>query len=149
MADCPDYIEKAKKGDSSIYVRVGISYKEETEEIYFSVQNSGWFITSVNNEEGSARYHRNLFEKMARLLEEADAKPRPEFTENSKTKEPTELNKARDALNVIRNQIENLPENPNTSEVGRLIEQIYRKASDWRAENQKIVLEFKEPKKNA
>lgn len=76
--DFPDYIEIAEKGEASIYVKMGIWYNE-TGRIHLTVPDSGWFHTTVDDDPAGRRGHPNLFKKLARLLEEADRKPRPEI----------------------------------------------------------------------
>ena len=66
-------IRRSEKGGNTAYLNMGIWYNRETGHIHMALPGTGWFHTTVNDKEGSARCHINLFGKLARALDEAGA----------------------------------------------------------------------------
>lgn len=75
-----DPIRKSEKGGNTAYLNVGIWLNTDTGHIHMTVPGSGWFHTTVNNEDGSKRCHPNLYAKLARALKEAGA-PHPDVAD--------------------------------------------------------------------
>lgn len=73
-------IRKSEKGGNTAYLNVGIWYDADQGHIHITLPNSGWFHTTVNNNEGSKRGHPNLYGKLARALKEAGV-PGPKVTD--------------------------------------------------------------------
>lgn len=69
------------KPGKSVYARVGIWLNEDTGHIHLTVPGSGFFHTTINANDGSARCHKNLYAKLGRLLRENGAPaPNPALT---------------------------------------------------------------------
>ena len=47
---------------------LSIWYNEETGHIHLAIPDSSFFVTTVNDVDGSKRCHRNLYKKLARYL---------------------------------------------------------------------------------
>jgi hypothetical protein len=58
---------KSAKG-KTVYAHIGIWKKGE--QIHITIPKEDWFHTTVNNNEGSERCHKNLYGKLKRLLEQ-------------------------------------------------------------------------------
>jgi hypothetical protein len=85
-----DYVRKSEKGGNSVYFEVGVWYNKDSGHIHMTAPNSGWFHTTINDNEGSKRGHPNLYGKLARALKEAGA-PGPEIDETKMAEEAQEL----------------------------------------------------------
>lgn len=75
-------IRKSEKGGNTAYLNVGVFYNKETGHIHMTLPNTGWFHTTVAPDADSKRSHPNLYEKLARALQEAGV-PGPEAPSNS------------------------------------------------------------------
>ena len=71
---------QVSKPGKSVYVQMGVWYNEDTEEIHLAAQGVPGFHATVNNKDDSIRGHKNLFGKLAKLLQGAGA-PHPEVVE--------------------------------------------------------------------
>lgn len=57
----------------SVYLQVGIFFKEETGHIHITSNDAPDLHTTINNKPGSIRCHANLFEKLAKVLRDNGA----------------------------------------------------------------------------
>jgi hypothetical protein len=62
-------------------------YDEKTEHIHLAAPETDWFHSTINDREGSARRHANLFRKLGKLLREAGVAAPGEPTEAIKKTE--------------------------------------------------------------
>ena len=77
----PEYISKSQKGGNAAYLRIGAWYDQATGHIHLTAPNSGWFHTTVNARATSKRGHPNLYNKLARALQEAGV-PGPQVVDS-------------------------------------------------------------------
>ena len=66
-----DDIRRSERGGNTAYLNIGAWYDEASGQIHLTLPRSGWFHTTVNAQDGSIRRHKNLFDKLARALQEA------------------------------------------------------------------------------
>ena len=64
-------IRKSEKGGNTAYLKIGVWYEAETDQIHLTLPRSNWFHTTVSGAAGSKRGHPNLYAKLARALKEA------------------------------------------------------------------------------
>ncbi|ESQ82047.1 hypothetical protein AEAC466_19200 [Asticcacaulis sp. AC466] len=74
-------IRKSEKGGNTAYLNVGVWYNKETGQIHMTLPHSGWFHTTVKEDEKSKRGHPNLYGKLARALKQAGV-PAPEIADS-------------------------------------------------------------------
>lgn len=73
-------IRRSEKGRQTAYLNIGAWYNVETGHIHLTLPHSGWFHTTVSENEKSKRGHPNLYAKLARALKEAGV-PSPPVAE--------------------------------------------------------------------
>tara|TARA_R110002111_G_scaffold251432_1_gene315852 strand:- start:245 stop:490 length:246 start_codon:yes stop_codon:yes gene_type:complete len=64
-------IRKSERGGNTAYLNIGAWYDADTGHIHLTLPRSGWFHTTVNDDDSSIRCHKNLYGKLARALKEA------------------------------------------------------------------------------
>ena len=65
-------VETSNSG-KTIYLKIGVWYDSEKQEIHLAAPETQRFHTTVNNKSGSIRRHSNLYQKLASELKSAGA----------------------------------------------------------------------------
>lgn len=77
-------MEVSKPG-KSVYLEVGVWYEADTNQIHLTAKNVPGFHTTISgNPSSERRWHPNLFNKLAKVLQEAGA-PAPELLDSNRT----------------------------------------------------------------
>lgn len=78
---------KSTGNTKTIPLTISVWYDEKTEHIHIAAPETDWFHSTVNDREGSARRHANLFRKLGRILRDAGVVAPAEPTEAIQTPE--------------------------------------------------------------
>lgn len=62
---------KSTGNTKTITLTISVWYDEKSEHIHLVAPETDWFHSTINDREGSARRHANLFRKLGELLREA------------------------------------------------------------------------------